>query len=376
MPIRQRVITYGIPSLAAATVALAFGLHPWRSAPSTTQDPQPVKVADKHRVDLVFAIDTTSSMSGLIDGAKRTVWAIASQVKQVDPNADLHVGLVAYRDLGQGDEYVTKDVPMSGDLDAIHVALTQFQAEGGGDAPEDVAAGLYDAVHKMEWRDDAKKLMFLVGDAAPADRGEVPRFDAIASEAWQKGITINAIRCGHDPETETAWRQIAILAHGQFSTINANGGVQQVATPYDRELAEASAAYDGTAVIEGADNQRAYQMKMDANAAAPAATNADRAGWYGAKGSRDDNDATGKAMAVGGEAAAGLIAPSALPADMQGMDKAQVAKELDARVAKRKVAQQKIDELNKKRGEYLNAHAGSGSGFDAQVKATVTEQLK
>ena len=52
--------------------------------------------------------------------------------------------------------------------------LSSYHAGGGGDTPEDVDAALYDAVHKMQWRDGAKKMIFLVGDAPPASRGEVP----------------------------------------------------------------------------------------------------------------------------------------------------------------------------------------------------------
>ncbi len=372
---RQRVITYGIPTLAAATVAFAFGLHPWRSSASLV-DPTPV-ATDAHRVDVVFAVDTTGSMGGLLDGAKRTVWSIATHIRQVDPQADLHVGLVAYRDIG--DDYVTKDFALTSDMDGVFAELSKYQADGGGDTPEDVAAALYDALHKMQWRDGAKKLVFLVGDAPPADRGDVPRFDVLAREAGDMQITLNTIRCGFDRETQVAWQQIASLGHGEFSTISQDGGVQQVATPYDQKLAELSATIDSTAVISGEDNRRAYAYKMAANAAAPAPAKADRAGYFsGKKGySRDDNDVVGAAMGAG--SAAGVVAkvaPEALPADMQGLDKAQLTHEIEKRMAVRKEAQTKIDELNKQRAQYLKDNAAKGDGgFDAKVKATVDHQL-
>ncbi len=372
---RQRVITYGIPTLAAATVAFAFGVHPWRSS---AQPSDPVHVAgDSHRVDVVFAVDTTGSMGGLLDGAKRTVWSIATHIRQVDPQADLHVGLVAYRDIG--DDYVTKDFALTSDMDSVFAELSRYQADGGGDTPEDVAAALYDALHKMQWRDGAKKMVFLVGDAPPADRGDVPRFDVLASEAAQMQITLNTIRCGFDRETQVAWQQIASLGHGEFSTISQDGGVQQVATPYDQKLAELSATVDGTAVISGEDNRRAYAGKMAAQAAAPAAAKADRAGYYATKGgNRDDNDVVGAAMGAG--SAAGIVEalkPEALPADMRGMDKTQLKQEIEKRVAVRKDAQKQIDQLNKERSQYLKDNAAKGEGgFDAKVNATVDHQLK
>ena len=70
--------------------------------------PAPVAKAPTQRpqVELVFALDTTGSMSGLIEGAKQKIWSMASFVAQGQPTPDLRVGLVAYRDIG--DAYVTK----------------------------------------------------------------------------------------------------------------------------------------------------------------------------------------------------------------------------------------------------------------------------
>ena len=71
-------------------------------------------IKNKPALEMVFALDTTGSMGGLLDGAKRTVWSIASHIREVDKNADVHVGLVAYRDLG--DVYVTKDFALTSNV--------------------------------------------------------------------------------------------------------------------------------------------------------------------------------------------------------------------------------------------------------------------
>src|SRR4029077_11900749 len=96
----------------------------------------PTTAAGKHAVDVVFAVDTTGSMGGLIDGAKRTVWSIAPHIRKTDPNAELRIGLVAYRDIG--DDYVTRDFALTSDLDAVFTELSRYEAAGGGDTPEDV----------------------------------------------------------------------------------------------------------------------------------------------------------------------------------------------------------------------------------------------
>ncbi|MBA3354038.1 MAG: VWA domain-containing protein, partial [Blastocatellia bacterium] len=102
---------------------------------------QPVKskpvVADKRdTLEMVFVLDTTGSMGGLIDGAKQRIWGIINEVMQKPSKPRVRVGLVAYRD--NGDEYVTRILPITEDLDKAYTTLMDYQANGGGDTPENV----------------------------------------------------------------------------------------------------------------------------------------------------------------------------------------------------------------------------------------------
>ena len=385
MPTRQALVTYGLSTAAAATITIAALLQPWRGddrpAPRSLRagDTTPV-VKARRSVDVVFAVDTTGSMGGLLDGAKRTVWSIATHIRKTDPQAELRIGLVAYRDIG--DDYVTRDFALTTDLDAVFAELSSYRAAGGGDTPEDVAAALDDTLHKMQWRSDARKLVFLVGDAPPADRHDVPRFDVLAREAGDKQIVLNAIRCGWDDETAQAWQQIAALGHGEFSTIQQNGGVQQIATPYDDKLAELSARIDSTAVIVGDDGERAtYRMNMEAAAAAPAPAKADRAGYYAADPAGPAGATRSTQDLVGGVATGAMnvdaVAPNDLPAELRGMDKPALKAEIGRRAKIRQDAQNELSGLARQRTEYLEKHAkGSEGAFDTKVKATLDAQLK
>src|SRR5690242_20394560 len=102
------------------------------------------KPKPKPKVEVVFCLDTTGSMGGLIEAAKQKIWAISNQIASGKPTPDLKVGLVAYRD--KGDAYITRVTDLSGDLDAIYGTLKTFQAQGGGDTPEHVNQALHDAV--------------------------------------------------------------------------------------------------------------------------------------------------------------------------------------------------------------------------------------
>src|SRR2546427_10012659 len=97
------------------------------------------------RVEVAFVLDTTGSMGGLIDGAKRRIWSIARRIGEGRPRPDLRIALVGYRDLG--DEYVTRVHDLSGDMDEGYQNLPALTAHGGGGTPEHVSRALPDSVH-------------------------------------------------------------------------------------------------------------------------------------------------------------------------------------------------------------------------------------
>jgi hypothetical protein len=372
---RQNALTYAIAT--AGTCTLALWLMPRATACNVPASP-PLTQATQHKVDVVFAVDTTGSMGGLIDGAKRTVWSIASHVREIEPNADVRIGLVAYRDVG--DDYVTKDFALTTDMDAVFAELSSYAAAGGGDTPENVDAALYDAVHKMQWRQDSKKMIFLVGDAPPSSRGDVPRFDVTARDAAKKRIVVNAIRCGEAPDTMQAWQRIAALGRGEFSTIAQTGGVQQMATPYDDKLAELSRTVDHATVIYGDSSaHEAYAGAMAAASEAPTVTKADRAAYFAASPSgkmgRASADITERV--AGGSVNLATLDRAKLPAEMRDKSAQELKRDIDARAKARQAAQAEIEKLAKQRADYLHTHASKdGEGFDAKVKATLERQLK
>ncbi|MCZ6760341.1 MAG: VWA domain-containing protein, partial [Gemmatimonadetes bacterium] len=210
-----------------------------------------ITIDDKPRIDVVFVLDTTGSMGGLIQTAKEKIWSIATTMASAQQAPEIRIGLVAYRD--RNDAYVTKVVDLSTDLDSVYAALMDFEANGGGDTPESVNAALYDAVHNMSWsqQDQAYQVIFLVGDAPPhMDYNEV-RYPEIVASALDKGIVINTIQCGEIPMTVEPWTQIASLSHGEFFQVEQTGGAVAFTTPYDREIAELSAKLDDTRLYYG-----------------------------------------------------------------------------------------------------------------------------
>jgi Mg-chelatase subunit ChlD len=350
-PIAKRIDT---PTIAS----------PPANPPTTVQAARP-------RVELVFALDTTGSMSGLIEGAKRKIWSIASFVARGQPTPDLRVGLVAYRDIG--DEYVTRVYDLDDDLDRVYRRLLQFRADGGGDTPEHVARALSEAVHKMSWtKGDGQvaRLIYLVGDAPPhVDYHDGYDYAKASRDAAQLGIHVHAIRCGNDPDTATYWHRIASLGHGEFLTIGQDGGMHDRHTPYDDELAKLHDELDDTVVPygAGADEKR---HALERAAAAPAPVKAARAEYFAAKkevGGEDFVD-----LVANGKVDIDKVPAAELPASIAAAPPAErKAKVAEAARARTHILG-RISKLSDDRAAYLRAQpADKDSGFDAEVENTV-----
>ena len=233
------------------------------AAPSFADEP--AKPTKKPHVEVVFCLDTTGSMGGLIEGAKQKIWAICNAIVSGKPTPDLKVGLVAFRD--KGDAYITKVIDLSADLDAIHGHLKGFKAEGGGDIPESVNQALDDSVNKINWSNDTDtlRIIFLVGDAPPhMDYKDDVKYPVTCEKACNKGIIINTIQCGNDAECTKFWKDICVKAEGSYVRIAQDGGVAAaVATPFDKRLAEINGELTRSTLVYGKADAKAADEKKN-----------------------------------------------------------------------------------------------------------------
>lgn len=252
---KTKLLGIALFGLTLATVVY----YPQLMAKNVQIDPpinQHITADDNPKVDVVFVLDTTGSMGGLIQTAKDKIWSIATTMASAQQAPEIRIGLVAYRD--RGDAYVTKVVDLSADLDSVYATLMDFEANGGGDTPESVNKALFDAVHRMSWSQDdqAYQVIFLVGDAPPhMDYNEV-RYPEIVASALEKGIVINTIQCGEIPSAVAPWTQIANLSNGEFFQVEQAGGAVAFTTPYDEKIAELSAKLDDTRLYFGSEEQK------------------------------------------------------------------------------------------------------------------------
>lgn len=108
-------------------------------------------------VDIVFCIDATGSMSGVInnlkENAKRFRDELVLELVEAKTNiTSLRVKLIAFRDYGQDADAMEESrfFELPKDQTAFEEALNQIDAHGGGDAPENGFEALYYAM-KSKW---------------------------------------------------------------------------------------------------------------------------------------------------------------------------------------------------------------------------------
>ncbi len=385
---RSRV-TYLLVASSLCLAAWAASAMPrLRQAPKTLPNPDPITNVTPPdppklvqipkappRVEVVFALDTTGSMSGLIEGAKRKIWSISQYIASGQPRPDLRIGLVAYRDIG--DAYVTRFYDLTDDLDSVFEKLQSFKAEGGGDTPEHVSKALYDAVYRTSWSADqgTLKQVYLVGDAPPhTDYNDGYDYRKVAKHANDLGIHINTIRCGFDRTTEMVWNEISRGSAGEYASIDQTGGMVAIATPYDDKLAELNSRLVGTAIGYGKGAGEVH-AKVAASRGMSKEVAADRAGFFGLMGG-------GKAVSgegdLGRDVATGKVdvatAPAAsLPVEMQSMTPEGRRKYVEEKNLERGHIADEINSLAKKRNEFMKAKAPKDS-FDGRVEDTVKAQ--
>lgn len=372
--------------------AMAWSFH----SRSAAIQPIPVAVGtnpgNAPALEMVFVIDTTGSMGGLIEGAKQRVWGIVNEVMQSSSHPAVSIGLVAYRD--HGDQYVTQVLPLTNDLDKVYSVLMDYQAAGGGDGPEDVRQALADGVGRAGWSKasaQVAQIIFLVGDAPPHDDYlNEPDTITTASEAVQRGMIVNTIQCGQMGGTKEVWQAIAKRGQGQYFSIAQDGGVQAITTPYDDQLGALAKKLGGTYLAYGGGagaagesyraelNTAAVMIEDKVSASAKPSAQADRAA----------NKAMNSMAYVGdllqsienGSVKLESVKAEDLPSDLRKLSPAERKVEIEKRLAARRELRAQIVTLAKQRDEFIATErkkqaGGKQSGFDAAVAEALKEQL-
>lgn len=339
------------------------------------------------RIQMVFCLDATGSMSGLIATAKQKIWSIASSLLQNDPKPEVWVGLVFYRD--RGDAFITKLVDVSQDMDSVYSKLMDIQAAGGGDSPESVNQALNDAVRKFQWDTDTStyKTIFLVGDCPPhMNYHDDVKYPVTCELAVKKGIVINAIQMGNCQGAEVVWASVARLTGGEHIRVNQGANGYVVTTPYDAEIARLQNVIDNSTLYYGTKSVRTVAENKKTNAnniykKGKTFENASRAEYKYTKGKTKDvyyrHDLITEVES--GKMKLDTLSAANLPDTMLAMSLEQRKQYVKTVIANRDSAQAELNVQIQKRNEFIKAKTEaestvSGSSFSNKVYDSMKSQ--
>ena len=181
--------------------------------------------APRRALDLGFLVDATGSMGDEMTFLQSELKDIVRRVRAVEPDLDVRISIVFYRD--RGDEFVTRPLPFTRSVEKAVSFISTTSADGGGDFPEDMNAGL-EAMMKQRWsRDAVPQMLFLLADAPPQQYAgaDYTYHDAIR-DAAARGIAIYPVAAsGVDKPTEFLFRAMAVMTGGKYVFLTDDSGV-------------------------------------------------------------------------------------------------------------------------------------------------------
>jgi len=377
-----------VTGVVLATVGAVL-LYPTIRGNAAVTPPQPrhgiIAPIGAKRVEVVFVLDTTGSMGGLIHAAKEKIWSIASTLAQAQQAPEISMGLVAYRD--RGDAYVTQVVDLNRDLDSMYAKLMDFAADGGGDGPEAVNEALEAAIQRMSWSQDQStyKVVFLVGDAPPhMDYQDDLKYPQIVAAAAAKGIIVNTIQCGGLSDTVAPWQHIASLGHGRYFTVEQAGSAVAVETPFDSRIATLAAELDSTRLYYGSAEERAaMQSKVEAtarlNEEASVTARARRGAFNVTSAAGMDNFLGNRELVddvASGRVDVAAVPPAQLPASVAALPVDAQRELLAATAEKREELKRQIADLAAQRDAYIETQVGADGGADTSLDQQIYDAVR
>ncbi len=372
-----------IVAALTACIATAKDLQP----PAPVAEVAPVNSApDTPVVQIAVLLDTSSSMSGLIEQAKTQLWKLVNEFITAKQDGKTPVVQVALYEYGKSslraeENWIRQIQPLTRDLDKISEELFALTTNGGD---EYCGAVIQRATKDLAWDANPKvyKAVFIAGNE-PFTQGPVDSKKS-CQEAIGKGIIVNTIHCGSESQgIAEHWNQGALLADGKYLVIDQNQAIVHIEAPQDKEIVKLNEELNKTYISYGkeAPAAKTRQMAQDSNAAAKAES--------GAQVQRVISKASANYFNTGWDLVDACkqkdfditkVKEADLPEEMKKMTVEERKDYLAKKTAEREEIQKKVLELNKQREAYVTTKRKESATTDtldtAMVKALRTQAEK
>ena len=252
---------------AQATEMSSAHQLPFARQQSASNNPAAIyQLREPPRIQLAILLDTSNSMDGLIDQTRNQLWQVVNEfaaAKQDGVTPILEIALFEYGNSGnaRGSGYVRQLNGFTRELDAVSQGLYSLTTNGGD---EYCGYAIQRALHALQWSQSATdiKTIFIAGNESFA-QGPVRYQDAVQM-ARQYGISINTIHAGsHAEGVRDGWEAGAILAGGEYLSIDANRKVVHIEAPQDARINELNAELNETYVPYGSQGAGKAQRQLE-----------------------------------------------------------------------------------------------------------------
>ena len=176
-------------------------------------------------LDLGFLIDVTGSMEDELRYVNREVADIVARVSAEAPETRVRVGAVFYRD--RTDSPAMERIAFTEDVAGFARAMQSVHASGGGDYPEDLNAGLQQALTGLGWSaGNAARTLVVVSDAPPQRYPSSFTYRQAMENASARGIRLLPVAAsGADREVEFLFRAMATMTSSPYVYLTDDSGI-------------------------------------------------------------------------------------------------------------------------------------------------------
>ncbi len=366
--------------VVCVAIAIILSCQPAHSSETKPENPTPPK---DQSIMLALLLDTSNSMDGLIDQAKSQLWKIVNELAGArcadGAKPRIKIALYEYGNdrLVSSEGYIRQVSALTDDLDLISEKLFSLTTNGGNEFCGQV---IKTSLQQLEWSGSNAdlKMIFIAGNE-PFTQGEIP-YRLACSLAKEKDVVVNTIFCGgFDEGVHTDWKSGADLTGGTYMSIEQNRKTVYIPSPYDDRISALNDKLNDTYVYYGSSgaSKKVMQSRQDANAESYGAANkVDRAVSKSTHAYKNESwDLVDAAKE--NEKVIATAKDEELPQEMKGMNAEQRKTYVQKKATERKQIQDEIQQLSKKRQEYISSNtpkdAQENMLDDAMIKSIKTK---
>jgi len=269
MQLKKRLIPMFITSILASSVfatEVQIATKPIATNTTLSAPPQQPLQQKAPRIQIAILLDTSNSMDGLIDQARNQLWQMVDEFSKARKDGKppvLEVAVFEYGNdnLSSKSGHIRQVTGLTRELDRVSEALFALTTNGGS---EYCGYAIQTAVQDLQWSNQQGDLraIFIAGNE-PFTQGPIAYTEAIKL-AKEKDINVSTIFAGqYQKGISSGWQNGAVLAGGNYMSIDHNQQIAHIQAPQDQKIAELNSKLNQTYIPYGAEGEASAQRQIE-----------------------------------------------------------------------------------------------------------------